>query len=228
LIQQQDFRVWFELWTGQHLHSQLVSMHSEAIRGEPEGWPKERFQLALAWAYFGGIEAGDNFFNDEEGLSREAILEIFRKMLSDEEMVAIETVAVPQRIRAQSGAALEQLMRTGSFEDRVYSLIWMTLTGWRASSESSVPTGYIDFATDIEEVYLAEVCTDDKLMAEARRRFSMAKMLHTYCGPPPLAISGPTLGAPRSGWRTITYMVPNELVDGPDSNGAALDPPLVS
>lgn len=224
LIQQQDLRVWFELWTGQHLHSQLVSIHSEARRGEPEGWPRERFQTALAWAYFGGIEAGDNFFNDAEGLSREAILEIFREMLSDEEMVAVETVAVPQRIRAQSGAALEQLMRTGSFEDRVYSLIWMTLTGWRDSSESTIPTRYIDFLVDIEETYLSEVCTDDKLLAEASERISMAKSLHTFCGPPPLAISGPTLGAPRPGWRTITYMVPDELVEGSDSNGAALDP----
>jgi len=213
---------------GKHLHTQLVSIFAEAKRGEPEGWPKERFQTALAWAYFGGIEAGDDFFNHAEGLSREAILEIFRDLLTDEEMVAVETVAVPQHIRARSGRELERLVQDGSFEDRVYSLIWMTLTGWRDSAESGIPTGYIDFATDIEEVYLAEVCTDETLMAQVRHRLSMAKMLHTYCGPPPLAISGATLGGLRPGWRTITFMVPDELVEGPDSNGAVLDPPPAS
>lgn len=222
-------RPWFQLWLGRETRNWTYSLWSDAHGDYDPGIPRERLLVTLAFAYLGGFEDGDPVFigvasGPHENPTREELFKLFRDLLTEDEFFAVETAAVPQHIRCQSAADLERLVRSGSFEDRVLALTWLKLVGYDQSAESFIPTNLDQWYEEIHDGFLAEVCVDREMLAYVRRRLSMAGTLYQANGPPPLAISGATLGQPRRGWRTITYMVPDEVVDGPDEWPVAIDP----
>jgi hypothetical protein len=226
MIDVRTARLQVPLWLGRDTRQDVVSAAHDARRGEAEESPGERLQAALALAYHGFIDDDDTPLTERDGLSRIEILPYLSAILSPEELLVVAGIAVPYRIRQRNAQALEQLVRQGTFEERVQSLIWLTLTGWRESAESSLPKDTFDWWDEIDDTLLGEVNTDPERLRIAQDQIGFAAELYYWNGPPPLAISGATLGKPRPGWRTVTFMVPESLVADPvDGYEGACDAP---
>jgi hypothetical protein len=145
------------------------------MRAKQEEWPGERFQCSLAFAYLGGFE-DDSTVLFGRGPSRAEALDTFRGLLTEEEFYAVETAAVPQYIRSQSAADLQQVVRSGSFEERVLALTWLTLVGYNDSSESPFAVALNRISGGPAYAILEEVYADRALLLDAHRRLGMADL----------------------------------------------------
>jgi hypothetical protein len=91
----------------------------------------------LAWltlAYRGDIERGGPLL--DYALDREQRLERAKEVLTEDEFVLVEAVAVPAKYRQLPAAELEEMIRNGSdYIDAMWAACWLTLTGWRYSLE---------------------------------------------------------------------------------------------
>lgn len=187
--------------------------------------PHDPLTSWVALAYVGGIEQGGPGLNAE--LDREARLQLARQVLSDEELLLVETLAVPQHYRRLPARELEDMIRnTDSYIDRLWAACWLILTGWTESTHCSFedvspkhPMGEIDEA--VRSAYAREhgVMNDGDLIGMARiGRTRDANLIHhrlIIChthyalnGPPRYECVRHTIPG-GSGWKQVVRPIPD-------------------
>lgn len=179
----------------------------------------------VALAYVGGIERGGPCL--EPGLDREARLDLAREVLSDEELLVVETIAVPHRYRCMPAPELEAMVRRAdSYLDRLWAACWLILIGWTASRHCSFrdvssehPLGEIDEAVRCAYAREHRVAGDADLLGQARigrmpeanlihRRLAICQTHYGLNGPPPYDCVRQTIPE-GSGWKRVVRLVPD-------------------
>lgn len=196
--------------------------------GEDPPPPKPPYDPLTSWvalAYVGGIEQGGPGL--EPHLDREARLQIAGEILSEDELLVVETIAIPRRYRCLGAEALEQVVRHArSYVDRLWAACWLTLTGWTESRHCGFKDVCVDFPMgEIDElvhkafVREQEVARED-LVGRARigrtresglihQRLSICQTYYGLNGPPPYECVRDTI-PPKPGWTMVSRLVPDE------------------
>jgi hypothetical protein len=190
----------------------------------PAPAPYDPLTSWVALAYLGGLEEGGPCLKPE--LNREARLAIAGGILEREELLVVETIAVPRRYRNRGAYELEETIRSAtSYVDRLWAACWLTLIGWTESAQCSFadvspefPMGEIDHR--IRSAYMCERGLSDTsdLFSRARiggspeatlihRRISICQTHYKLNGPPPYECVRQTL-PPEPGWREVLRLVP--------------------
>jgi hypothetical protein len=201
----------------------------EVINGEsppPAPAPYDPLTSWVALAYLGGLEEGGPCLKPE--LNREARLAVASEILDREELLVVETIAVPRRYRNRSAYELEETIRSAtSYLDRLWAACWLTLIGWTESAQCcfadvspEFPMGEIDHW--IRSAYMREHGLSDAgdIFSRARiggsheatlihRRISICQTHYKLNGPPPHECVCQTL-PPELGWREVLRLVPQE------------------
>lgn len=196
--------------------------------GEQPTPPPRPYDPLTSWvalAIIGAIERGGPCL--EPQLDREARLELAGEVLSEEELLIVETIAVPKLYRCLTALELEDMIRTASsYIDRLWAACWLTLTGWTESQSCSFhdvsptyPAGELNEA--VHAAYAREhgVASDTDLVGAARiGQTREARLIHerlriceTYYGlngPPPYEHVRHTIPGGQ-GWRSVMHLVPD-------------------
>ena len=199
-----------------------------AATGEHPAPPPRPYDPLTSWvalAIVGGLERGGPCL--ESRLDREARLRLAGEVLSEEELLIVETIAVPKRYRHIAALELEDMVRTAStYVDRLWAACWLTLTGWTESEQCSFedvspasPTGELNAA--VRAAYAREhgVTSDADLLGTARvgqtrgahlihERLRICEAHYGLNGPPPREQVRHTIpGGP--GWKTVVHVIPD-------------------
>lgn len=190
--------------------------------------PFEPFTAWVTMAHLGLIEEGGPLLKPE--LNREQRLEAARELLSEEELLIVESIAVPRRYRHLPVAKLVEMVRTApDYIDRMWAGCWLILIGWTESSECSfldardMPERMCgELEETIVEAYAASIgvsSRDDVIgwrrvdnrpeVLTASRRLGICETHYMYNGPPPYEHMKDTVTA-GAGWRQIARLVPAE------------------
>lgn len=196
--------------------------------GEHTAPPPRPYDPLTSWvalAIVGGLEQGGPCL--EPRLDREARLKLAGDILSDEELLIVETIAVPKRYRCLPALELEDMIRTASsYVDRLWAACWLTLTGWTESHDCSFqdisptyPSGELNEA--VRAAYAREhgVANDADLVGTARigqtreaclihERLLICETHYGLNGPPPHEHTRHTIPSGQ-GWRRIVHVVPD-------------------
>jgi len=199
-----------------------------AVTGEdppPSRPPHDPFTSWVALAYVGGIEKDGPCLKSE--LDRGARLKVAMDVLTDDQLLVVETIAVPKRYRELDAYALEDMVRNaGTYVDRLWAGCWLTLTGWTESKLCSLedvcaehPMGELDEA--VRSAYAREhgVMSDQDVIGTARigrtydaslidQRISICQAHYSLNGPPPYECVAHTI-TPGPGWKRVTHLVPD-------------------
>jgi hypothetical protein len=188
--------------------------------------PNDPLTAWVALAYQGGIEQGGPIFRKE--LDREQRLDVARQVLSEEEWLVVETIAVPRRYRREPAQELEEMIRSASdYRDRMWASCWLTLVGWTLSRECTFgdvsdryPLGELEHA--ILDCYAQSRGVSSRSDSVGWRRISgdyeTNLVLHrlTICethyrlnGPPPYDEMRDTVSGGDS-WRQVVRLVPEQ------------------
>jgi hypothetical protein len=98
--------------------------------------PNDPLTAWVALAYHGGIELGGPVLRRE--LDREQRLDVAKQVLSEDEWLVVETIAVPRRYRRKPARQLEEIIRNAAdYRDRMWASCWLTLVGWTLSEQCS-------------------------------------------------------------------------------------------
>jgi hypothetical protein len=200
----------------------------QVATGEAPSPPRPPHDPLTSWvalAFLGGLEQGGPGLNPD--LDREARLELARQVLNDEELLVVETIAVPKRYRCMNARELEQVIRSSSSHlDRLWAACWLILTGWTESRHCTFkdvspkhPMGELDEA--IRSAYAREhgVTSAGDLIGMARvgrtheanlihYRLSICQTHYTLNGPPPYECVHQTIPG-GSGWRPVIRLIPD-------------------
>jgi hypothetical protein len=100
--------------------------------------PQDPLTAWVTVAHLGLIEKGEPLPELDPELDREQRLDEASKLLTADELVIVETIAVPKRYRDLSALQLEAMVRTApDYIDRMWAACWLTLVGWTESTEST-------------------------------------------------------------------------------------------
>ncbi|HEX3910178.1 MAG TPA: hypothetical protein VHW67_05695 [Solirubrobacteraceae bacterium] len=201
----------------------------EATGGQEAPKPQRPNDPLTAWvalAYLGGLEAGGPVLPEE--LDREERLELAARVLSPEELLVVETIAVPSHFRQQQAASLEELVLYGrNYKDRLWSACWLILTGWTARSDCALrevtdehPVGRLEHA--VLDAYALSTGIDRKsdlfgwkrISADYEsnlilHRLAICEMHYRLNGPPPYEHMKETVSIGK-GWRPVVRLVPTD------------------
>jgi hypothetical protein len=187
--------------------------------------PHDPFTSWVALAYVGGIEENGPGLGSE--LDREARLRVAADALTEDQLLVVETIAVPKRYRKLNAHALENLVRSAeSYVDRLWAACWLTLTGWTESTHCSLedvcaerPMGELDEA--VRSAFAREhgVASDQDVIGTARigrsydaslidLRISICQAHYALNGPPPYEYVKDTI-TPGPGWTLVARLVPD-------------------
>jgi hypothetical protein len=154
--------------------------------------PQDPFTAWVTMAHLGLIEKGVVHSELDPDLDREQRLAAAFELLTDEELLIVETIAVPKRYREMSAQELAEMVRTAaSYIDRMWAACWLTLVGWTESEEctfrdlSDAPQGVGD---ELEETVI-EACAEsvNDIGAEVKligRRLGICATHYSLNGPP--------------------------------------------
>jgi hypothetical protein len=202
-----------------------IASHGEMVP-PPTSPPFDPFTAWVAFAYIGGIEDGGPYFKAE--VTREQRLVTARKVLTEEEVVVVESIAIPKRYRELPARELEQMIRTADdYVDRMWAGCWLELIGWTRSPECSfrrqleMPSNMMgELEETIVEAYARSigVTTRDDFLGWVRvdkgyeanlvhHRLYVCKYYYGLNGPPPYEYMKNTVPA-KSGWKKIVHLVP--------------------
>jgi hypothetical protein len=177
--------------------------------------PQDPFTAWVTMAHLGLIERGGVHSELAPALDREQLLAAAFELLTDDELLVVETIAVPKRYREMSAQELAEMVRTAaSYIDRMWAACWLILTGWAKSEEctfrdrSEMPQGIGD---ELEETVI-EACTEsvDDISAEVKlvgRRLGICETHYNLNGPPPYELMKETVPLGR-GWKQVVHIVP--------------------
>ncbi len=198
-----------------------VATGEEPALAEP---PHDPLTSWVALAYVGGIEQGGPGLDPK--LDREARLQVASEVLSEEDLVVVETIAIPRRYRCLTAQDLEKMIRNApSYVDRLWAACWLTLTGWTESCHcdfkdvcAEFPMGEIDESVHAAFAREQGVMSEDLVgMARVGRtheagiihqRLSICQTYYGLNGPPPYEHVRQTIPA-LPGWRTVSRLVPD-------------------
>lgn len=188
--------------------------------------PYDRLTAWIALAFIGGIEHGGPVLDGS--LDRDARLDLARIVLSEEEWLVVETIAVPKRYRQLTARRLESLIRHApDYHDRLWAACWLVLVGWVRSRDCGFQEASARFPLgELEEAVIAAFA-DGQGVASPHDEVGMKRISATYevnlalhrlaiCeahyelnGPPPYDCVKKTIGG-HSGWRHVMRAVPAE------------------
>jgi hypothetical protein len=104
--------------------------------------PEDPLTAWVTLAHLGLIEEGAPplHWSKPQHLNREQRLEAAREVLSEAELLMVESIAVPKRYRTIPARELEEMIRTApDYIDRMWAGCWLTLVGWaQVGGRSSV------------------------------------------------------------------------------------------
>jgi hypothetical protein len=110
--------------------------------------PQDPLTVWVTLAHLGVIEEGGPIFRS---LDREERLAAAREVLSEEEAIVVETIAVPLQYRRRPARELEEMIRTApGYTDRMWAGCWLILLGWTNSPDCS-------FAGECDEFPMGEL-----------------------------------------------------------------------
>jgi hypothetical protein len=185
--------------------------------------PHDPLTSWVALAYMGGIEEGGPGL--EPRLDREARLRIASEVLGEDELLVVETLAIPHRYRCLGAETLEEIVRHAhSYVDRLWAACWLTLTGWTESRHcgfrdvcADFPMGELDELVYAAFVREQEVARGDSVgivrIGKTResglihQRLSICEAYYGLNGPPPYECVRETIPV-RTGWKTVSRLVP--------------------
>jgi hypothetical protein len=194
------------------------------ITREPR--PHDPFTAWVAFAYMGFIEKGGPILRPE--LNREQRLEVAHAVLTEEEVVVVETIAVPEHYRKLPARELEQMVRTApDYIDRMWAGCWLELIGWTRSPECAFrpmhempPDRMDDLEETIVEAYARSIGVTsqaDKLgwhRIDTGYEANLVSLRLTICGthynlngPPPYQYTKDTIPFGPS-WKQVVRLVP--------------------
>lgn len=187
--------------------------------------PHDPFTSWVALAYVGGIEKNGPCLKAE--LDRAARLKVAGEVLTDDELVVVEAIAVPKRFRKLDAVTLEALVRNAdSYVDRLWAGCWLTLIGWTESRQCSLkdvcaehPMGELDEA--VRSAFAREhgVASAQDVIGTVRvgrtrdadlidLRINICQAHYALNGPPPYEYVNDTV-APAPGWKLVARLVPD-------------------
>lgn len=195
--------------------------------------PRERrpYEPLTAWvtmAHLGLIEEGGPLLRPE--LNREQRLEAARELLSESELILVESIAVPKRYRHIPARELEEMIRTApDYIDRMWAGCWLTLVGWTESPAWSfrdvreMPPNMCDELEEaIVEAYGQSigVTSRDDVVGWRRidesyeanlisHRLSVCGTHYKLNGPPPYEYMKDTVPL-GPGWKQVIRIVPDK------------------
>ena len=188
--------------------------------------PHDPLTSWVALAYVGGIEEDGPALAPR--LDREARLQIASEVLAEDELLVVETIAIPRRYRCLDAGVLEQVVRHAhSYVDRLWAACWLTLTGWTESRRcgfrdvcADFPMGEIDELVQTAFIRERDVARDD-LVGKARlgrtresdlihQRLSICQTYYGLNGPPPYECVRATIPM-QSGWKAVSRLVPDDV-----------------
>jgi hypothetical protein len=193
--------------------------------------PRERrpYDPLTAWvtmAYIGAIEEGGPILKPE--LNREQRLALAQQVLTDEELIVVETIAVPSRYRKLAARQLEGVIRSApEYIDRMWAACWLALVGWTKSAECSFrgmsdefPMGEIQEAIIEAYAHSIGVTSRDDCLGWTRidngyeanlisHRLNICWTHYRLNGPPPYEHMKDTVPF-GPGWKKVTRIVPDK------------------
>lgn len=179
--------------------------------------PQDPFTAWVTMAHLGLIEKGVVHSELDPDLDREQRLAAAFELLTDDELLIVETIAVPKRYREMSAQKLAEMVRTSaSYIDRMWAACWLTLVGWTESkectfrNESAMPQG-VD--NELEETVI-EACAEsvNDIGAEVKligRRIGICATHYSLNGPPPYELMKDTVPL-GPGWKQVVRIVPEK------------------
>ena len=192
-----------------------------------EGRPYDPLTAWVTMAYIGAIEEGGPLLKAE--LNREQRLEAAREVLSNEEVIVVESIAVPNHYRKLPARELEEIIRTApDYIDRMWAGCWLELIGWTESPECSFGDPTEDFPCGELEERIVEayahsigVTSPDNFLGWARidkgyeanlvsHRLSICSIHYQLNGPPPYEYMCDTVPL-GPGWRQVVRIVPDQI-----------------
>jgi len=200
----------------------------EILTGEHPPAPQRPHDPLTAWvalAYVGGIEREGPILRAE--LDREQRLRVAADVLSEEELLVVETIAVPRRYRELPAQTLEDMVRSADdYHDRLWAGCWLTLIGWTLSPEcafarepSDHPLGRLEYAV-IEGYARSQNVKGPEDRLGWRRiggdyetnlilhRLTICAVHYQLNGPPPYEHMSRTVPL-KAGWKQVVHVVPD-------------------
>lgn len=193
----------------------------------PPPRPHDPLTAWVALAYMGGIEANGPILPAD--LDREQRLRVASKILDEEELLVVETIAVPQRYRKLSAQMLEDMVYLSEdYRDRMWAGCWLILTGWTAKSSCSLrevsdkyPVGKLEHAVldayarslgveDQNDIFGCERVGGDYESNLILHRFAICEVHYKLNGPPPYEYMSNTVPIEK-GWRSVVHLVPEDI-----------------
>ncbi|MFZ1153695.1 MAG: hypothetical protein WAN93_02185 [Solirubrobacteraceae bacterium] len=193
--------------------------------------PRERrpYDPLTAWitmAYIGAIEEGGPILKPE--LNREQRLGLARQVLTDEELIVVETIAVPKCYRKLAARELEEMIRAApEYIDRMWAGCWLELVGWTKSAKCSFggmsnkfPMGEIQEAIIEAYAHSIGVTSREDCLGWMRidngydanlisHRLNICWMHYRLNGPPPYELMRETVPV-GPGWKKVMRIVPDK------------------
>jgi hypothetical protein len=189
----------------------------------PAERPYDPFTAWVALAFLGGIERGGPVLNPE--LGRRERLALAKQVLSEQELLVVETIAVPAHYRKLDAHKLERIIRTDAYPDRVWASCWLTLIGWMNSPSCSFadvceeyPLGELE-QTLVRSYAASQGITDERDLIGWRRicgdyetnlllhRLTICEVHYELNGPPPYQHTRQSIPL-KDGWKQVVRVVP--------------------
>lgn len=196
-----------------HAHYCMTGQYPD----DREPRPQDPFTAWVTMAHLGLLKKGVVHSELDPDLDREQRLAAAFELLTDDELLVVETIAVPKRYREMSAQDLAEMIRTaGSYIDRMWAACWLTLVGWTESEEctfrdrSETPQGVGD---DLKETVI-KACAEsvNDIGAEVKligRRLGICTTHYSLNGPPPYECMKNTVPLGPE-WEQIIRIVPKK------------------
>jgi hypothetical protein len=195
--------------------------------GGREQPPNDPFTAWVTMAHLGLIEEGGPLLKAE--LTREQRLEVARKVLTEDELVIVETIAVPKRYRQMPAQELVEMIRTApDYIERMWAGCWLILVGWTESPdcafrdlsemppdttggelEETVVNAYAESigATTQDDAGWRRVYDSPEIQLTGRR-LGICETHYFLNGPPPYEQMKDTIPL-GPGWKQVVRIVPD-------------------
>jgi hypothetical protein len=201
----------------------------QILTGEDTPHEPRPYDPLTAWvtlAYIGAIEEGGPILHPS--LNREQRLEAAHTVLSDEEVIVVETIAVPKRYRRLPARELEEMIRTApDYLDRMWAGCWLELIGWTHSEDCSFRSLSAEHPFDELEETIVEayarsigVTSREDFLGWYRidtgyeanligHRLGICSIHYRLNGPPPYEYMRDTVPL-GPGWKQVIRLVPEK------------------
>jgi hypothetical protein len=180
---------------------------------EREPRPQDPLTAWVTMAHLGLIETGVAHMEIKPELDRDQRLAEARELLTDDELLIVETIAVPKRYRELPADELEEMVRTApSYIDRLWAACWLTLTGWTESKDCTFDMSVQN--DELEETVIAaciEAIGDNSPEVQLiGRRLGICAAHYSLNGPPPYELMKATVPL-GPGWARRIRVVPDHM-----------------